>query len=239
MSRIFITGDTHGSIDIHKLNKKNFPQGKELTKDDYVIICGDFGFVWGGISSREDKWWQNWLNMQPWTTLFVDGNHENFDLLNSYSVEEWNGGRIHKINESIFHLMRGEIFNIGEYTFFAFGGGFSHDIYRRKEGISWWQNEMPIQEEIDNALNNLTKHHNQVDFILTHEAPQELQGLLGYCRENMTPYDTKYQNLSKFLQYLKENVEYREWFLGHYHIDRHIESYHIMYDDVIELEGIL
>lgn len=239
MSRIFITGDTHGSIDIHKLNKKNFPQGKELTKDDYVIICGDFGFVWGGISSREDKWWQNWLNMQPWTTLFVDGNHENFDLLNSYPVEEWNGGRIHKINESILHLMRGEIFNIGGYSFFTFGGGFSHDIYRRIEGVSWWQNEMPIQEEIDNALNNLAKYSNKVDYILTHEAPRELQELLGYCRENMTPYDAKYQNLSKFLQYLKENVEYREWFLGHYHIDTHIHSYHIMYDNVIELEGIL
>lgn len=48
MSRIFITGDTHGSYDIQKLARKNFPEGKTLTKDDYVIICGDFGCVWGG-----------------------------------------------------------------------------------------------------------------------------------------------------------------------------------------------
>ena len=24
--------------------------------------------------------------------LFIDGNHENFDLLNSYEIKEWNGG---------------------------------------------------------------------------------------------------------------------------------------------------
>ena len=171
--------------------------------------------------------------------MFVDGNHENFDLLNSYPVEEWNGGRIHKINESIFHLMRGEIFNIGRYSFFTFGGVFSHDIYRRKEGVSWWQSELPVQDEIDNALNNLTKHHNKVDFIITHDASRELQDLLGYDWENMMPYDGQYQNLSKFLQYIQDNVEYREWFLGHYHIDRHISNFHVMYDDVIELEGIL
>ncbi|MDM8195794.1 hypothetical protein QUV98_05625 [Massilimicrobiota timonensis] len=50
MSRIFITGDTHGSYDIQKLARKNFPEGKTLTKDDYMIICGDFGCVWGGVS---------------------------------------------------------------------------------------------------------------------------------------------------------------------------------------------
>lgn len=42
---IYVTGDTHGVIDIGKLGFKNFPEGKNLTKNDYVIICGDFGFV--------------------------------------------------------------------------------------------------------------------------------------------------------------------------------------------------
>lgn len=42
---IFITGDVHGEIDIHKLNTKNFPIQRELTKDDYVMVAGDFGLV--------------------------------------------------------------------------------------------------------------------------------------------------------------------------------------------------
>lgn len=51
---IFITGDTHGHIDIHKLNTKNFPIQSELTKSDYLIICGDCGIVWGGANTKSD-----------------------------------------------------------------------------------------------------------------------------------------------------------------------------------------
>jgi predicted phosphodiesterase len=42
---IYITGDTHGSHDISKLNTTNFPQQKQLDKEDYLIITGDFGCV--------------------------------------------------------------------------------------------------------------------------------------------------------------------------------------------------
>lgn len=73
MSRIFITGDVHCPYDIYKLNSKHFPLGKTLTKNDYVIICGDAGFVWSG--NKEDEWWIKWISEKPWTTLFVDGNH--------------------------------------------------------------------------------------------------------------------------------------------------------------------
>lgn len=58
-------------IDLYKLNSKFFREGKKLTKDDYVIICGDFGGVWD--KGEYDKYVQNWYNERPWTTLFVDG----------------------------------------------------------------------------------------------------------------------------------------------------------------------
>ena len=47
---IYVTGDTHANIDIAKLNTTKFPQQKELTKNDFVIICGDFG-LW--FASRD------------------------------------------------------------------------------------------------------------------------------------------------------------------------------------------
>ena len=53
---ILITGDIHGSHDIHKLSNKGNPDFKDIfnsmTKDDYVIICGDFGLVWN--NDKED-----------------------------------------------------------------------------------------------------------------------------------------------------------------------------------------
>ena len=41
---IYITGDTHAEF--NRFNTTNFPEQKEMTKDDYVIICGDFGGIW-------------------------------------------------------------------------------------------------------------------------------------------------------------------------------------------------
>lgn len=69
---------------------------------------------------------------KSFTTVFVDGNHENFDRLYSYPVKEWNGGKVHEIRPSVLHLMRGEVFTIEDKKFFAFGGASSHDI---KDGI--------------------------------------------------------------------------------------------------------
>lgn len=235
MARIFITGDIHGSIDIHKFTKQNFPEGQDLTKDDYVIICGDFGLVWNGEDKRSGNYWLKWLDEQPWTTLFVDGNHEDFDLLNRYPVEKWNGGNIHKIRPSIYHLMRGEIFNIHGYTFFAFGGAFSHDRKYRQEGISWWQDELPTHDEVNNALNHLVEHQNKVDIILTHDAPIDVQNLLGMNHVDMSPYDCQYENICAFLQHIKNIVEYKAWFMGHYHVNQSYTKHHLLYLDIIEL----
>lgn len=82
---IFITGDTHMPIDMGKLSRERFPIQDQLTKDDYVIICGDFGGVWDG--RWHDKRCMDDLNARNFTTLFIDGNHENFDLLDRMPVE--------------------------------------------------------------------------------------------------------------------------------------------------------
>ena len=69
--KIYAVGDTHGDIDLYKLNSKFFREGKKLTKNDYVIVCGDFGAIWDG--GKSDAYLQKWYTSKPWTTLFVDG----------------------------------------------------------------------------------------------------------------------------------------------------------------------
>ena len=132
---IYLTGDTHIPIDIDKLSSKSFPEQKQLTRDDFIIVLGDFGLLW-----REDKTYRYWLDIlshRRYTLLFLDGNHENFDWLNSLPVESWHGGHVHRIAENILHLMRGEVFEIDGNTFFTLGGAVSHDRIYRTEGISW------------------------------------------------------------------------------------------------------
>lgn len=130
---IYITGDTHCPIDMTKLNTRLFPEQHGLTKEDYLIICGDVGIVWAP-ESGEDSWWQNWLEEKKFTTLFVDGNHENHQALQAYPVERWKGGKVHRIKPSVIHLMRGQVYEIDGCSFFTMGGAASRDrSYRKRE----------------------------------------------------------------------------------------------------------
>ena len=61
-----------------------------MTRDDYVLICGDFGGVWSDSPKEHEK--LDWLEDRPFTTLFVDGNHENYDLLEAMPVENYIAG---------------------------------------------------------------------------------------------------------------------------------------------------
>lgn len=163
---ILITGDTHGTADFYKLLSNRF---KSLTKEDYMIICGDCGILFNPMDA---EYMINLYSYLPFTVLFVDGNHENFDLINSFPIELWNGGKIHRISKSVIHLMRGQVFDIGGRTFFTFGGAYSFDKAHRIPGISWWEEEMPKADEKQEGIKNLSRYNNNVDYIISHDCPR-------------------------------------------------------------------
>lgn len=223
---IYITGDTHIPIDIKKLNTKNFSEQKTLTKEDYVIICGDFGGVWNG--KNEEKYWLNWLKNKNFTTLFIDGNHENFNMLKNFEIADLLGGKVQKIDEGIFHLMRGEVYNIDKKKIFAFGGANSHDKEYRTEGISWWKEEIPSAEEYENARKNLEKNGRKVDYIITHCAP-------GFINSGIFHYEN--DGINDFLDEISNKIDFKKWFFGHYHDDKNInEKYTCVFDEIIPIE---
>ena len=99
MNRIVIVGDTHGIKDAGKI-KRLQESDKKLDYGDYIIICGDVGIVWSKETLKESiEFYENFGT----NILFVDGNHENFDMLKEYKKEKWNGGDVHKISEHIIH----------------------------------------------------------------------------------------------------------------------------------------
>ncbi len=170
---IYITGDIHGEVDIHRLNNRLFPEQRNMDKSDCLIICGDFGCVWAG--DQTDAYWLDWLEEKPFTTLFVDGNHENFPLLETYPRRIWQGGSVHVIRPSVLHLMRGQIFTLQGRRFFTMGGASSHDRAFRVAGKSWWPEELPNDSEMALALKNLEDAGWQVDYVITHCAPDIVQ----------------------------------------------------------------
>lgn len=225
---ITIVGDTHGSIDIDKLSTQKFSQQKNMTKADFVIVVGDFGVIWENTPDSAEKYWLKWLNEKNFTTLFLDGNHENFTRLAEYPAVDFHGGKAQQISDSVWHLMRGEIYTLENKKIFTFGGASSHDKIYRKEGISWWKEELPTHQEIQYAMENLDAHQNQVDLILTHCAPTHIQNLLSPLKG--VNFDGKGDILTQYFESIFNTVPYHHWYFGHYHTDIDIdEKHHCLY----------
>ena len=211
---IYLTGDTHGEVTRFD---ELFRQGEGTwTEDDVLIVTGDFGYVF--FDNTMERLFLHELSTRPYTICFCDGNHENFTALESYPVEEWNGGKVHRIRRNILHLMRGQVYEIQGKTFFVMGGAYSIDRYMRTEGFSWWSRELPTQAECDEARTNLAAHGNEVDYIVTHTAPTRAILRLGY---RPAPEEAP---LTGFLDQVLDSVRFKGWFFGHFHEDRDFEG---------------
>lgn len=225
---IWLCGDTHGEINIDKV-EKFFQQGTKATKNDFLIILGDAGVCWDdGIS---DDVVQDILTALPCTVLWLDGNHDNFDLIERYPIKEWHGGKVQFITGNIIHLMRGQVYEIEGHTFFTFGGGFSIDKMYRTEHVSWWSQEMPSKEEYDEGRKNLKDADWKVDYILTHSCPHSIAKLL------VTDIISGEEELQEYLDWVKDNVEYKQWYFGHWHMDAVAKKKHqCLWEKIVAIE---
>ena len=204
-----ITGDTHG--DLNRINYAEKYNNTPLTEADTLIICGDFGFIFDGGKLEREK--LDLLEEKPYTICFVDGNHENFDLLDTYPEVGFHGGKAHRIRENIYHLMRGEIYELEGKSVFAMGGAYSTDRFMRELGESYWEAELPSEREYAAALSNLESHGMETDIILTHTAPA-----VEVVRLGCTPHPHEGE-LTEFLDKVKYSVKYKKWYFGHFHAD--------------------
>lgn len=224
----FVTGDIHGILDIGKLVK--FFEGREndFSKEDYLIICGDVGVC--GFMAPDEVQTRKILHDLPVTVLFIDGNHENFERLNSYDVTEWKGGKVHFIEEDIIHLMRGQVYSINGVSFFTFGGAYSVDKWHRTKGINWFPEELPTTKEMEEGWYNLEKVEFKVDYILSHTAPWEVIEAMGYRK-----WSEDEIGLRRYLQRVLENTEFTAWYFGHFHVDTVInDKYICLYEKIVE-----
>ena len=221
---MLVTGDTHGE---QSRFNEILAQAK---KNDIILICGDCGLLFHDLITEHI--FLNKLEKEPYTICFCDGNHENFPAIYRYPCEEWNGGKVHRIRDNIFHLMRGQVFTIEGKKIFTMGGAYSIDKYMRTENVSWWKEELPTNEEYAEATKNLKANDFSVDYIISHTAPREIIRRMG---EN--PDFAKDSELTGFLEWVMYETRYRQWFFGHWHRDIPIDEKHrAVWFDLIRID---
>lgn len=209
---IYVTGDMHGDYRI--FSQKKF---KNIKEGDTLIVCGDFGFIWNG--DLKEKKTLDKLAKKKYNICFVDGTHENFELLSKYPVINFAGGKAHKIRENIFHLMRGQVFEIEGEHIFAMGGGESPDVDLRY-GDNWSNAEIPTREEMREGATNLERYKFKVDYIITHEPAQKIKNFLK-LKDNEP---LLVSGLNAYFQELSTSCDYTRWFFGSLHEDKFVSS---------------
>lgn len=243
---IYVTGDTHGEFERFSA-KRLCNSGMKLTKEDYVIVCGDFGLCWARDKTF-DYHCRNFA-LKPYTILWVQGNHENYDMIAEFPLEEWHGGKVrHIVRDKVILLERGQVFTIGGKTFFTFGGASSHDIQggvldrnsvdfaeqrRRAERLelpyriiheSWWPQELPTEGEMQEGWKNLAAHHFTVDYVITHCCSTTLQNYLNKEKNRSNAPDI----LTDYLETVEQKLQYKHWYFGYYHSDEVIDEKHTL-----------
>lgn len=218
---IYVTGDTHG-------DKRRFTRGplpRLLHRGDALLVCGDFGFVWDGSPAEEKL--LRWLGGRGYQILFVEGTHDNLDLLERYPVEELSpGAPAHHLGGGLWHLIRGQVYDVQGKSVLALGGGHSQEDVQREAGVNWWPQELPREEELPGFRRILEARGRRVDLVLSHQAPTNIEACITQGYREVT-------YLSAFMDEVQRDCSFGAWYFGSYHQNRRVPpKYHCLYDQV-------
>ena len=238
--KIYLSGDTHG--DITRFSTSNFPEGKDLTKEDLVIQLGDFGVIWDQADTSNEIYWMNWLADKPWTTLVVQGNHDNHDIIESLPKGLLYGGYVYEYKcqkGTVYFTVPGEVYTINGEKYLAVPKARSIDKAYRTEGRSWWAKEMLSADEENNTLDNLDNHNWKVHFLLSHTCPDSV---IGAFLDN--PSSPKFRDpVSRFLEFIANKLDFHANLFGHFHnprtyVDEATDYYRCLFNEITELQEI-
>ena len=221
--RILIIGDTHGSVDIEKLNPQ-VVKDLELTQNDVIVHCGDIGVPWI---------WESDEMLDYWTSLPCDvvvclGNHENYNWIEKRPIVMKYGVLGYEMAPNLFAPLIGSIATIFDKTFWFYPGGYSIDYSYRELNSTIFKQELPLKKDSDRALKLLfDKGH--VDVIISHDGPREfIMKNFGYPIGKISDfYLEKTEQVEQERVHpgfvLDEVYDYPDlfdyWYFGHHHKD--------------------
>lgn len=211
---VYLTGDKHQQFQ----SIFTIADRLKLDENDAVIVLGDMGLFWRRDKEDANSFIGYFENNYKFNLYFVDGNHENFDILNSL-LEDENG--MGMISPHIRHLKRGRRYNIQGKDILAIGGADSIDKYRRIGGVSWWQDE----QITDKDIKDIAGHY---DYVLSHTCPtsvfERYKMYLCSFDNIVDDDDIAFKVCNNKLEEVKTKITFNKWYFGHYHQDIHLDE---------------
>ena len=242
---IYIRGDIHGDA-IAAFSFKRHPGLRELTKDDIVIVLGDFGLPFGirrkGYDPKEDRYHIQFLRGKPWTTIAIAGNHDDRCAISDMPVVERWGGQVRQFTfegisyNNVYYVDSPQILDIQGEHILMIPGAESHDI---QDGIL--DPEDPNYLHMRKKLVTNNKYYFRIknwdwwedEAVNVFAAKQLLKdnsdhfnlilshdypGLVSY-HVAPTGFRLKATKGEEYLEELRTTLDFDAWFFGHLHYD--------------------
>ena len=104
-----------------------------------------------------------------------------------------------------------------------------YGISVRVEGETWWRAELPTKNEMEYGISNLKKHHNKVDYIITHDGP--ISDLILVSDRHITS-----DPVNQYFEKVKQHTKYKGWYFGHHHMDKDVNrTEHAIYERIVQI----
>lgn len=209
--RILVCGDWHGDFRAAQAAAR---QARRVSCE-LIVQCGDFGF-WPHqhpeyVTQVNSAMKKN-SRGAPLYLVWVDGNHENFDMLYATEWPRTPKG-FWKLADHVYYAPRGLRWTWGHTKFIALGGGYSMDKqWRLSEGPVgqyWWPQETITIKQVYDILND---GQGEVDVMFAHDMPEGAQ--IGIPLMKMYAEDE--QNRTA-VRTVVEHVKPKDLYHGHYH----------------------
>ena len=223
--RWFVTGDIHGAL--HCIT--DFIEKYNLGEGDNIIVLGDVALAWRkdlqdyNFKIEQYERWCNGVHL-----YWIEGNHENFDIIKTWALNEKG---IYDNSKHIHYCSRGSILNINGKKALCIGGADSVDKIYRTQGLDWWKEEQITEKDIVNISGHF-------DYVFSHCCPKSVfdNNKVYLCTLTNINENNAIHKSEQVLENLKNKITYNKWFFGHYHVNRQLDNKHTcLFEDFEEI----
>lgn len=225
---IYVTGDTHRNFK----RVEKFCQQFETNRDDILIILGDAGINYLGGEADFD--FKTWISKLPITLFCIHGNHEmRPETIDTYHETEWRGGTVFIEDDfpNLIFAKDGEVYDFGlDAKAIVIGGAYSVDkYYRLAVGANWFPDEQPSEETKRRVERKLDELGWEIDLVFSHTAPLKYEPvesfLLGLDQSTVD------KTTEEWLDKIEDKLDYKQWLCGHYHTQKRVDDFEIMFQN--------
>ena len=224
---IYITGDTHGDFEFRLKNLL-------LNENDMIIILGDAGINY--YLDYRDKLLKEKLSKCGFKIFSIQGNHEERpENIDSYKQIDMFGGKVFMEDQypNLIFAKNGELYNLSGKKTLVIGGAYSIDkYYRIRYQLPYFKDEQ-LSEKEKKLILKMYKNID-VDVVLSHTCPFKYIPKEAFIDGiDQSKVDN---SMEIFLDEVEENIGYKKWYCGHYHIGKSIDNLEFIYTRVKDFE---